>query len=377
MSKANDQPSEMNTEPAPVDKPGWILLQEARLAQGMDIEPLAAILKIPARKIEALEAGALSGVGDLTFSRALAGSICRQLRIDAKPILAAWPTRDTLAREVPLNLPNDGAASAATALPPEATTGSGGRVVWAVLVLVLVGIGVWLAVTELQRGSERREKAVGAAERLAPETGPGIANQLVISPVEGSSSESGANDVKAAEPVPAAPVKAAPIKVAPVKLAPVKVAPVTAAATATSPPATSPPATSASAASLDAPANVATPPLTPPPPVPTEVVPVAPTPTVGTVPVQKRNQPLSSADIGQHALVLSAVTESWVEVIGRSGTRVFTRLMSPGDYVVLGDEDLPYNVLVGNAVGVRVFSRGQPVDVQATARLNVSRFDVN
>lgn len=362
MSKANDQPSEMNTEPAPVDKPGWILLQEARLAQGMDIEPLAAILKIPARKIEALEAGALSGVGDLTFSRALAGSICRQLRIDAKPILAAWPTRDTLAREVPLNLPNDGAASAATALPPEAATGSGGRVVWAVLVLILVGIGVWLAVTELQRGSERREKAVGAAERLAPETGPGIANQLVISPVEGSSSESGADDVKAAKPVLAAPVK---------------VAPVTAAATATSPPATSPPATSASAASLDAPANVATPPLTPPPPVPTEVVPVAPTPTVGTVPVQKRNQPLSSADIGQHALVLSAVTESWVEVIGRSGTRVFTRLMSPGDYVVLGDEDLPYNVLVGNAVGVRVFSRGEPVDVQATARLNVSRFDVN
>jgi len=357
MSKANDQPSEMNTEPAPVDKPGWILLQEARLAQGMDIEPLAAILKIPARKIEALEAGALSGVGDLTFSRALAGSICRQLRIDAKPILAAWPTRDTLAREVPLNLPNDGAASAATALPPEATTGSGGRVVWAVLVLILVGIGAWLAVTELQRGSERREKAVGAAERLAPETGPGIANQLVISPVEGSSSESGADDVKAAKPVLAAPVK---------------VAPVTAAATATSPP-----ATSASAASLDAPANLATPPLTPPPPVPTEVVPVAPTPTVGTVPVQKRNQPLSSADIGQHALVLSAVTESWVEVIGRSGTRVFTRLMSPGDYVVLGDEDLPYNVLVGNAVGVRVFSRGQPVDVQATARLNVSRFDVN
>ena len=362
MSKANDQPSEMNTEPAPVDKPGWILLQEARLAQGMDIEPLAAILKIPARKIEALEAGALSGVGDLTFSRALAGSICRQLRIDAKPILAAWPTRDTLAREVPLNLPNDGAASAATALPPEATTGSGERLVWAVLVLILVGIGAWLAVTELQRGSERREKAVGAAERLAPETGPGIANQLVISPVEGSSSESGADDVKAAKPVLAAPVK---------------VAPVTAAATATSPPATSPPATSASAASLDAPANVANPPLTPPPPVPTEVVPVAPTPTVGTVPVQKRNQPLSSADIGQHALVLSAVTESWVEVIGRSGTRVFTRLMSPGDYVVLGDEDLPYNVLVGNAVGVRVFSRGEPVDVQATARLNVSRFDVN
>ena len=362
MSKANDQPSEMNTEPAPVDKPGWILLQEARLAQGMDIEPLAAILKIPARKIEALEAGALSGVGDLTFSRALAGSICRQLRIDAKPILAAWPTRDTLAREVPLNLPNDGAASAATALPPEATTGSGGRVVWAVLVLVVVGIGAWLAVTELQRGSERREKAVGAAERLAPETGPGIANQLVISPVEGSSSESGADDVKAAKPLLATPVK----------VAPVKVAPVTAAATATSPP-----ATSASAASLDAPANVATPPLTPPPPVPTEVVPVAPTPTVGTVPVQKRNQPLSSADIGQHALVLSAVTESWVEVIGRSGTRVFTRLMSPGDYVVLGDEDLPYNVLVGNAVGVRVFSRGEPVDVQATARLNVSRFDVN
>ena len=362
MSKANDQPSEMNTEPAPVEKPGWVLLQEARLAQGMDIEPLAAILKIPARKIEALEAGALSGVDDLTFSRALAGSICRQLRIDAKPILAAWPTRDTLAREVPLNLPNDGAASAATALPPEATTGSGGRLVWAVLVLILVGIGVWLAATELQRGSERREKAVGAAERLAPETGLGIANQLVISPVEGSSSDSGADDVKAAKPVLAAPVKAAPVKVAPV----------TAAATATSPP-----ATSASATSLDASANVPTPPLTPQPPVPTEVVPVAPTPTVGTVPVQKRNQPLSSADIGQHALVLSAVTESWVEVIGRSGTRVFTRLMSPGDYVVLGDEDLPYNVLVGNAVGVRVFSRGQPVDVQATARLNVSRFDVN
>ncbi len=43
------------------------------------------------RQIEALEQGAFDRLPDPIFVRALASSVCRQLRIDPKPILAALP----------------------------------------------------------------------------------------------------------------------------------------------------------------------------------------------------------------------------------------------------------------------------------------------
>lgn len=66
-------------------------LRQAREATGLHIAALAAALKVPVKKLEALEAGRYEELPDLTFARALASSACRQLKIDAAPILDLIP----------------------------------------------------------------------------------------------------------------------------------------------------------------------------------------------------------------------------------------------------------------------------------------------
>ncbi|MBU7575138.1 MAG: helix-turn-helix domain-containing protein, partial [Hydrogenophaga sp.] len=58
-----------------------VLLRAAREAAGLHIAALAAALKVPVKKLEALEAGRYSELPDLTFARALASSACRHLKV--------------------------------------------------------------------------------------------------------------------------------------------------------------------------------------------------------------------------------------------------------------------------------------------------------
>lgn len=67
------------------------LLQQARQAAGMHIAALAAALKVPVNKIEALEADDHAVLPDIVFVRALAASVCRTLRTDPDPVLALLP----------------------------------------------------------------------------------------------------------------------------------------------------------------------------------------------------------------------------------------------------------------------------------------------
>lgn len=73
----------------PASRP--ILLKEVREASGLHIAALAAALKVPVKKLEALEAGRYSELPDMTFARALASSACRQLKVDPTPILRQIP----------------------------------------------------------------------------------------------------------------------------------------------------------------------------------------------------------------------------------------------------------------------------------------------
>jgi cytoskeleton protein RodZ len=68
-----------------------VLLKAAREAAGLHIAALSAALKVPVKKLEALEAGRYSELPDMTFARALASSACRQLKIDPAPILQQIP----------------------------------------------------------------------------------------------------------------------------------------------------------------------------------------------------------------------------------------------------------------------------------------------
>jgi cytoskeleton protein RodZ len=67
------------------------LLRAARERQGLHIAALAAAIKIPQRKLEALEADRFDELPDATFTRALAMTVCRALKIDAAPVLAHLP----------------------------------------------------------------------------------------------------------------------------------------------------------------------------------------------------------------------------------------------------------------------------------------------
>lgn len=67
------------------------LLRQARQAQGLHIAALAAAIKVVPRKLELLETDQFDQLPDATFTRALAQTVCRTLKVDAAPILALMP----------------------------------------------------------------------------------------------------------------------------------------------------------------------------------------------------------------------------------------------------------------------------------------------
>ncbi|TAG26481.1 MAG: helix-turn-helix domain-containing protein [Burkholderiales bacterium] len=71
------------------------LMYEAREAQGLHVAALAVALKVPVKKLEALEADRLEELPDAVFVRALASSVCRALKIDPTPVLAKLPQLNT------------------------------------------------------------------------------------------------------------------------------------------------------------------------------------------------------------------------------------------------------------------------------------------
>lgn len=66
-------------------------LREAREQAGLTLAALGSLLKVPTAKLEALEEGRYTDLPDLTFARALAKSVCRTLKLDPAPVLAAMP----------------------------------------------------------------------------------------------------------------------------------------------------------------------------------------------------------------------------------------------------------------------------------------------
>ncbi|HEY8907190.1 MAG TPA: RodZ domain-containing protein, partial [Rhodoferax sp.] len=67
------------------------LLRGAREAQGLHIAALAVALKVPVKKLEALEAGRFEELPDMVFVRSLALSVCRALRIDPASVMTSLP----------------------------------------------------------------------------------------------------------------------------------------------------------------------------------------------------------------------------------------------------------------------------------------------
>jgi len=81
----------LNLEAASPHNTAGALLLAARESQGLDIAALAALLKVPVHKLQALEQDRSDLLADPVFSRALAASVCRVLKLDPIPVLQRLP----------------------------------------------------------------------------------------------------------------------------------------------------------------------------------------------------------------------------------------------------------------------------------------------
>ncbi|MBK7049816.1 MAG: helix-turn-helix domain-containing protein [Rhodoferax sp.] len=88
QSASQDQPS---AQPSSDTLSGGAMLKKAREASGLHIAAMAVSLKVPVKKLEALESDRFDLLPDTVFVRALASSVCRNLKIDPNPILVRLP----------------------------------------------------------------------------------------------------------------------------------------------------------------------------------------------------------------------------------------------------------------------------------------------
>lgn len=306
------------------------LLRQAREAAGLSLAGLAAALKVPAPKLEALEADDYAAFQDHVFMRALAQSVCRTLRMDSASVLALLPRTQlkSLADDrgsINATFKERSFKATGTSLGRE----NGSRKV-AIIVLLLLAAAAAVYFLPKHEG-DAEEPQAGASDAAA-----------LVQPA-GTVSE----PVAAQEPV--APAATTPADV------PAASAPASAPASASAP-ATSAPA----AAAVPAPASTTTP-----------AAPAADAPAEGAAAT-------SAATAGQTpggVLVMKANAQSWVQVKDSNGRVVLQKTLAAGESI--GAEGaLPLSVIVGNASGTEVRVRGELLEVAKTTRDNVARFEV-
>ena len=94
---------------------------------------------------------------------------------------------------------------------------------------------------------------------------------------------------------------------------------------------------------------------------------------VATVPVSS-SASSAPADLGS-MLELRVKGESWVEVLDGGGAALLQRVLQPGETVGL-DGTPPFRIRIGNAAVTQLRYRGQEVDLAASTRDNVVRFEL-
>ena len=88
LKVADAEPSTAMLSPA---QRAGALLRAAREAAGYSLGALAAIVKVPVRKLEALETGRLDALPESVYVRGMVVGICRVLHADPQAILALLP----------------------------------------------------------------------------------------------------------------------------------------------------------------------------------------------------------------------------------------------------------------------------------------------
>ncbi|MEO5696922.1 MAG: helix-turn-helix domain-containing protein [Burkholderiaceae bacterium] len=120
------------------------LLRQARQARGLHVAALAAAIKVAPRKLELLESDQFDQLSDATFTRALAQTMCRTLKVDPAPVLALLPPANVHGLDQVsdgLNMPFRGDQGGAEPLP---WLGIPGPALWLVGLLLVAAAAVIL-----------------------------------------------------------------------------------------------------------------------------------------------------------------------------------------------------------------------------------------
>ena len=298
------------------------MLRLAREAQGLHIAALAVSLKVPVKKLEALEADRFVDLPDAVFVRALASSVCRALKIDAVPILEKLPQTAK---------PRLSHTEQSINAPFRATVGGGGSsmfsawpksVVTAVALLLLSAAFLFFFPDAVSKWMPGSGVVSSALEPLTSATGAGN------NPVNMGTGSSVGEQTSAVVPtaVPAAVVTAG----------------------------------MQSAGSIQS------------------LTPALSTPTVASptlVVSSASSLPGDSGALSQGLVAFKASGETWVEVVDAKGQTVLRRTLLAGESVA-SNGAVPLRVTIGRADQTQVSVRGKTFELADKVRDNVAKFEV-
>ena len=311
-----EQQSDSN---AAAQQPGsaGMLLRQAREQQHMSVQTLASALKVPVYKLQALEEDRWDVLTDSVFTRSLALSICRLLRIPSEPVLAGLPKHEAAklaSNPEGINAPFK-EKTLRSLMSPAQEPGSGSAVKLAAVLLIAVAGGAgfyFLPQWQSAEGDAIDAVAQGAASE------PLFMPQLQVEP-------EAPNAAGAAETPQAA-------------AAAVLTEPVAAEQQATQP----------------APAEVA----------------------AATTPSSSSTASPASVPTGGRVLRFTATAESWVQVRDAQQQVVMEKILKSGDVFEEVAVGRPLHVVVGNAEATRVEVDGAAFNFAGSAKNNVARFEV-
>ncbi len=195
-------------------------LRATRQQRGLHIAALAAMLKVPQAKLEALETDRYADLPDATFARALAKAVCRTLKVDAAPVMALLPRGDDheLHVSLGLNAPyrERGSSSEGVSLSTLQRP-----IVWGPALLLLAAAGLYLMPAHwLDRAMEAAPVAASAplAQPEVAASAPEVATSEVLATApptlvaQAASAPASLPSPAASTPTPVAvPVQAKPV----------------------------------------------------------------------------------------------------------------------------------------------------------------------
>ncbi len=314
------------SQPAVAVASAGTLLRQAREAAGLHIAALAVALKVPVKKLEALEADRLDLLPDAVFVRALASSVCRTLKMDGAPVLALLPQTGKPRLDYPRASINTPFRSPSDGPGPSLWTQVSRPAVLAGL-LLLLGALVLILLPAVQQQNLVAQPAASSAAMPAtlaePQpTGGGATavggNVTESSNLPGAGNAGSAVEASAPAAAPAAPVLASELAASP---------------------ALTTPGTGAAAVSAF--------------------------PAV----------PATATAVTTGLIVFTAKGESWVEVTDAKGVVVLRRTLAAGEAAGASGA-VPLAAVVGRADVTQVQVRGRPFDLSAVSKDNVARFEV-